>query len=72
MLQLIGLGEDGRVALEVFFDIEDVDAAIEELDAAHARFEAAPLAGTAAGECSKLCRRTLLELLCDPRLGRNN
>ncbi len=42
MLQLIGLGEDGRVALEVFFDIEDVDAAIEELDAAHARFEAAP------------------------------
>ena len=39
MLQLIGLDEGGRVALEVFFDIEDVDAAIAELDAAHARFE---------------------------------
>ena len=39
MLQLIGLDEDGRVALEVFFDIEDIDAAIAELDAAHARFE---------------------------------
>ena len=38
-LQLIGLDEDGRVALEVFFDIEDIDAATAELDAAHARFE---------------------------------
>ena len=39
MLQLIGLDESGRVALEVFFDIEDIDAAMAELDAAHARFE---------------------------------
>ena len=39
MLQLIGLDEAGRVALEVFFDVEDIDAAIAELDAAHARYE---------------------------------
>ena len=34
MLQLIGLDEEGRIALEVSFDVEDVDAAIAELDAA--------------------------------------
>jgi DNA-binding SARP family transcriptional activator len=39
MLQLIGLDEAGRVALEVFFDIEDIDAATAELDAQHSRFE---------------------------------
>ena len=39
MLHLVGLGEDGRVALEVFFDIEDIGAATAELDAAYARFE---------------------------------
>ena len=39
MLQLFGLDEDGRIALHVWFDIEDIDAAVAELDAAHARFE---------------------------------
>ena len=39
MLQLVGLDEDGRIALQVWFDVEDIDAAIAELDAAHARFE---------------------------------
>ncbi len=39
MVQLIGLDEQGRIALEVSFDIEDVDVAIAELDAAYARFE---------------------------------
>ena len=36
----MGLDEEGRIALQVMFDVEDVDAAIAELDAAHARFEA--------------------------------
>ncbi len=39
MLQLFGLDDDGRIALQVWFDIEDKDAAIAELDALHARFE---------------------------------
>ena len=39
LLQLFGLDEDGRIALQVWFDIEDIDAAVAELDAAHARLE---------------------------------
>ena len=39
MLQLLGLDEEGRIALEVSFDIDDMDAALTELDAVHARFE---------------------------------
>ena len=30
---------EGRIALQVWFDVEDIDAAMAELDAAHARFE---------------------------------
>ena len=41
LLQLYGIDEEGRIALQVFFDVEDIDAAIAELDAAHARFEEA-------------------------------
>jgi DNA-binding SARP family transcriptional activator len=39
MLQLFGLDDEGRIALHVWFDLEDIDAAIAELDALHARFE---------------------------------
>ncbi|OMC56764.1 hypothetical protein A5747_05800 [Mycobacterium sp. IS-836] len=39
LLQLYGIDEEGRIALQVWFDVEDVDAAIAELDAAYARFE---------------------------------
>ena len=39
MLQLYGIDEEGRVDLQVSFDIEDTDAAMAELDAAHARIE---------------------------------
>ena len=39
LLHLFGLDSDGRIALFVVFDIEDLDAAIAELDAVHARFE---------------------------------
>ncbi len=33
------IDEQGRVALQIWFDVEDMDAAIAELDAVHARFE---------------------------------
>ena len=39
MLQVVGLDQQGRIALQVWFDVEDIDAALAELDAAHARFE---------------------------------
>jgi class 3 adenylate cyclase len=39
MLQLVGIDEDGRIALQVWFDIDDLEAAKAEMDAAYARFE---------------------------------
>ncbi len=36
--QLCGIDNDGRIALLIYFDLEDIDAAMAELDAAHARF----------------------------------
>ena len=38
-LQVYGIDEEGRVALQIWFDVEDMDAALAELDAVHARFE---------------------------------
>ncbi|MDT7755814.1 MAG: hypothetical protein QOH27_1712, partial [Mycobacterium sp.] len=38
-LQVYGIDGEGRIALQVWFDIDDMDAAVAELDAAHARFE---------------------------------
>jgi DNA-binding SARP family transcriptional activator len=38
-LQIYGIDEEGRISLQIWFDPEDMDAAIAELDAAHARFE---------------------------------
>ena len=38
-LQVVGIDEEGRVALQVKFDVEDIDAAFAELDAAYARSE---------------------------------
>ncbi len=34
-LQVVGLDEEGRIALQVKFDVEDIDAALAELDAQH-------------------------------------
>jgi hypothetical protein len=42
MLLLFGLDEHERIALQMFFDIDDTDAAMAELNAAHARLEARP------------------------------
>src|SRR5271166_5931676 len=41
-LYLYGVDEEGRITLQVWFDLDDVDAAIAELDAMHARFEEVP------------------------------
>ena len=38
-LQVFGIDEEGRIALQIWFDLEDMDAALAELDALHARFE---------------------------------
>nr|WP_231988819.1 BTAD domain-containing putative transcriptional regulator [Mycobacterium sp. 1274761.0] len=40
LLELYGLNEAGQIALHVFFDVEDKDAAIAELEAIHTRFAA--------------------------------
>ena len=51
LIQLYGLDENGQLALQIWFEVEDIDAAIAELDAAHARLEKqstrAPLENTA-------------------------
>ncbi|EFG77816.1 adenylate/guanylate cyclase catalytic domain protein [Mycobacterium parascrofulaceum ATCC BAA-614] len=39
-LLLYGIDEDGQISLQVWFDVDDLDGALAELDAAHARFEA--------------------------------
>ncbi|MCV7397978.1 AAA family ATPase [Mycobacterium paraseoulense] len=41
-LLLYGIDEDDRISLQVWFDLEDMDAALAELEAAHARLEAPP------------------------------
>ena len=38
-LQIYGIDEEGRISLQIWFDLEDMEAAIAELDAAHGRFE---------------------------------
>ncbi len=38
-LQLYGLNQEGRITLQVWFDLEDIDAAAAELDALQVRFE---------------------------------
>ena len=63
-LSLFGIDEDGRIALQVWFDVEDIDAAITELDATHARFEeeAHRLDRRLANAGSQLGRRFLARL----------
>ncbi|GAB3022459.1 hypothetical protein MBOU_36150 [Mycobacterium bourgelatii] len=39
MLQVIGLNDEDQIASQVWFDLEDIDAALAELDAAQARFQ---------------------------------
>ncbi|GBG37430.1 hypothetical protein NJB14197_00340 [Mycobacterium montefiorense] len=39
LLQLFAIDDNGQVVRQVWFDVDDIDAAMTELDAAHARFE---------------------------------
>lgn len=39
LLQLAGLDQDGQIAVQIWFDVDDLDAALAELDSLHARFE---------------------------------
>lgn len=39
LIVLFGSDAEGRIALHVVFDVEDIDAAMAELDAQHARFQ---------------------------------
>jgi class 3 adenylate cyclase len=41
MLQIYGIDEEGRISLQMWFDIEDLDGAVAELDAQFARVEKA-------------------------------
>nr|WP_237162457.1 BTAD domain-containing putative transcriptional regulator [Mycolicibacterium fortuitum] len=36
-LQVYGIDEDGRIALQIWFDVDDMDSALAELDAQYAR-----------------------------------
>ncbi|HTC68294.1 MAG TPA: hypothetical protein VK662_01900, partial [Acidothermaceae bacterium] len=38
-LEIYGIDEEGRISLQIFFDLEDMEAATAEFDAVHARFE---------------------------------
>lgn len=56
MLQLVGLDEEGRIALQIWFDVDDLDAATAEMDAVHAEFESAR-ARALENECVRVIRR---------------
>nr|WP_264032820.1 BTAD domain-containing putative transcriptional regulator [Mycolicibacterium alvei] len=52
-VQVVGLNEEGLVALQVSFDFDDMDAAIAELDAQYERFEANTVPDTACTRASE-------------------
>ena len=68
-LQLCGLDQEGLVALQVCFDIEDMDAAMAELDATHARLEDEQARSAAAGKHGGSRIRERLVAFCGSRLG---
>lgn len=57
MLQLFGLDGDGRIVLQMWFDAEDVDAALAELEAQHARFSVTQRPRTLENPASRLDTR---------------
>ena len=68
-LQLYGIDDEGRVALQIWFDLEDMDAAIAELDALHARFEEEGTPSAASGKHGGARIRSSLVALRGRRLG---
>ncbi len=72
MLQVVGLDNDGRIAEQVWFDIDDMDGATAELDAMHARFEQdQPRAGLLENAASRVVER-LISQFAGPQLGRDD
>ncbi|OBF93265.1 hypothetical protein A5791_12825 [Mycobacterium sp. 852002-51163_SCH5372311] len=61
LLRLIGLDEDGRIELLLWFDVEDMDAAVAELDAAHARQIARAPQEDPSAELDNACVRVIRE-----------
>ena len=57
MLILYGIDDNGRIALQVTFDSEDVDAALAELDAQYARLKPAPTRPLLENSASRVDRR---------------
>ena len=55
-LQLYGLDQEGRIALHVWFDVEDVDDGVAELNAVYARFNEPPRHRLEAAT-TQVCRR---------------
>lgn len=56
-LQVVGIDADRRIALQVWFDVEDMDAAIAELDAQHKRLEQQPQSARLANAASRVDAR---------------
>lgn len=65
-LHVYGINEDGRIAHQVWFDVEDMDAALAELDAAYERLEKAPPRAPLANGASRADDR--LNALCADKL----
>ncbi len=66
LLQLYAIDDEGRVSHQVWFDVEDLDAALAELDAMHARFEEqAHRQGRMENAASRVCQRFESYLLAE-------
>ncbi len=66
-LQVYGVDAEARIAFQIWFDVEDMDAAIAELDAQHARFDEARL-GIRLGNAATRADDRLITLFGDGRL----
>ena len=69
LLQVYGVDEEGRIELQVWFDLEDMDAAIAELEAVHARFEERHTAGAAPEKRGKPSRPSVTRRTSPPATG---
>ncbi len=60
LLQVVVLDEQGRIALQVWFDVDDIDDAMAELDSTQARFEQRAKARRLENGASQVAERFLL------------
>ena len=70
-LQLYGVDEDGRINLQVWFDLEDIDAAIAELDADACAIRGEPPVRRGGWKTRQAERPSASSVLRSPRLGRD-